>query len=347
MAELKARKKFSVMKKSAFDKAMSKLKADPLYQEEMQEYTDLYVDYLAEAAMTYTTKPYIALETRLDYSHVAPEGFGTGDCIMIGGDTLRIIDFKYGKGVQKSGEQNPQMLLYALGALKAYRPIYGDAIKRVHMAIFQPRLSNGLSEYETDVDSVSAWGESIKPIADTASKGEGEYAPGEWCRFCRARQTCRARSDVNSAYEDFKDVTSGKYQKPPLLSDIEVGEILKQAEELKTWVKDLEEYALAALLQGKEIPGWKAVEGRSNRTYTEADTVLQTLVNAAYERAILMTSPELLGITAMEKLLGKKEFTERLSSYIIKPPGKPTLAPVTDNRPPYSSAAADFADIAN
>jgi hypothetical protein len=340
LAELKVRKKFTPMKKSDFEKQLKKVQTDSLYQEEMQGYTDEYVDYVAEAAMRYQSRPYIALEVRVNYSHIAPEGFGTADCILIGGDTLTIIDFKYGKGVPVFADENPQMRLYALGALKVYAPIYGDTIKNIRMAIVQPRLEKIL-ETALSVSDLNTWGESVKPVAVKAFNGGGEQVPGEWCRFCAVRATCRARASEHTALEDFKFIL------PPQLTDAEVGEILIRAQNLATWVSDLEEYALKAILDGKSIPGWKAVEGRSNRTYTDKDAALQALVTAGYDKAIIQTTPELLGITALEKVIGKKEFAAKLGGYIYKPPGKPTLALESDNRAVYSSAAADFKDVVN
>lgn len=340
IAELKVRKKFTVMKSSTFNYQMKKLKENPLYQDEMQEHTDTYLEYLMTKAMSYKCTPYIAVEVRLDFSHIVPEGFGTGDCVMIGGDTLQITDFKYGKGVPVSVENNPQFQLYALGALKTYAPIYGDSIKHIRTAVVQPRLDS-ISEQEITVEKLLSWGENVvKPIAEIAFKGEGEFKPGHWCRFCRAKVTCRARSENNTALEDFKGAL------PPILSDMEVGTVLEKAQHLKAWVSDLEEYALKALLEGKLIPGWKVVEGRSNRQFTDTDKALETAIAAGYPKANLYKYvPETL--TNVERLLGKKEFADVLGSYIIKPPGKPTLAIESDKRSAYSphDAASDFKGI--
>ena len=340
IAELKVRKKFTPMSTRAFNAEMKKLKADPLYQEEMQEHTDTYLEYITERAMRYSSTPHVAVERRLDFSRFVPEGFGTGDCVMIGGGLLRIIDLKYGKGVPVDAGHNPQMMLYALGALEAYLPIYGDTIKQVCVSIVQPRLDS-TSEFLISRDELIDWGmNEAKPKAETAFKGEGDFLPGDWCRFCRARATCRARSENATALEDFG------FAKPPLLTDAEVGEILQKAKELSKWAADLEDYALQAELSGRDIPGWKAVEGRSNRQFTDIDAAFARLESEGVAEEMLYERRPIT-LTAAEKLIGKTKFDDLMAGYVIKPPGKPTLAPDSDKRPPYSPAAADFAGAAN
>jgi hypothetical protein len=338
VAELKARKKFTPMSTRSFNSEMKKLKEAEGYQEEMQGHTDFYVDYLAAQAMNFPSMPCVAMEVRVDYSEYAPEGFGTSDCIVIGGDTLQVVDFKYGKGEPVSAEENPQMMCYALGALAKYAPIYGDAIKRIRMAIIQPRLDS-ISEWELPRMALELWGEEIlKPAAQKAWAGEGECVEGDHCRFCRAKAVCRARANRNTALEDFA------FALPPTLSNKEVGEILIRAQRLKAWVSDLEEYALGACLKGEEVPGWKLVEGRSLRQFSDADAALTAIINAGTPQEMLYDyKPKTLA--QVEKLLGAKAFEEAAGSYVIKPPGKPTLVPLEDKRPAYSPAAADFAGV--
>lgn len=339
LGELKLRKHFlEPMGERTYKSRLKKLQADPLYDPEMDSCTDEYLEYIKAAAMTYQSRPFVAVESRLDFSAFVPEGFGTGDCIVVGGDLLQIIDLKYGKGVPVEAEGNPQMRLYAVGAVLAYGMLYD--IKRVKMTIFQPRLGS-VSEAEMSREDLFNWAAfEVKPKAAAAFAGEGTPVAGEWCRWCRAKAPCSARSGTHLALEDFKGAM------PPLLTDAEIGEVLIRAQTLQRWVSDLEDYALSAVLAGKEIPGWKAVEGRSNRRFADTDRAFESVMNAGYSREMLYDEvPKTL--TALEKLLGKSVFDGLLSGYIEKPQGKPALAPEKDKRPPFvqSAALADFAGI--
>lgn len=352
ICELKVIKKFTTqIKPRTYTTRLNKLKKDPLYQDEMDKTSDLYIEHLTERAMAYDSTPSVAVEVQVDFSEYVLEGFGTCDCVMIGGDTLDITDYKHGKGVPVSAEGNPQMRLYALGALKRYAPIYGNAIKRVRMTIEQPRIQDEPSTETITVEELRAWGESIKPIAAKAYMGLGDFCPGEHCRFCRGKAQCKARAAINTALEEFKDCVPQNGEKPPLfghgvLTDEEIGDLLVRGKGLVAWYKDLEEYALSALLNGGTIPGWKAVAGRSNRTFTDTDAAIAAVISAGYDEALVYERrPKTL--TELEKLMGKAEFTAKLGAYVVKPLGKPTLAPMTDKREPYSPAAADFAEVAN
>ena len=368
-AELKVLKKFTTaITPRTYTTRINKLKKEPHYDPEMDKTTDLYLEHLVEQAMTYDSAPTVTAEVKVDYSEYAPEGFGTCDCVMIGGDTLSITDYKHGHtdgqghaGVPVSAEGNTQMRLYALGALKRYAPIFGDSIKNVRMTIDQPRLDS----YSTDiitVEELRAWGESIKPIAQKAFSGLGEFVPGDHCRFCRGKAQCRARAGVNTALEDFKDcIPAGSVTPeekasmeaaakdlgavvPNLLSDEEIGDLLIRGQQLVQWYKDLEAYATEALLNGKPIAGWKLVAGRSNRTFTDQDAAIQAVIAAGYDEALVYDrKPKTL--TELEKLMGKAEFAEKVGGFVVKPLGKPTLAPATDKREPYNPAAADFAGV--
>lgn len=338
IAELKLRKAFiEPIGPRAFNNKLKKLQENPLYQDEMLRHTDTYFDYVSKIVHEYQAPPYIAIEKRIDYSAYAPEGFGTGDCIIIGGNTLRVIDLKYGKGVPVSAVDNPQMKLYALGALMEYSILYG--IENVVLAIAQPRLDN-ISEFSLSVEDLLTWGESIKPIAQKAFAGEGEFIPGEHCRFCRAKALCRARAEFNTSLEEYK------YMLPPLISNEEVGQILKKAQDLAAWVKNLEEYALSECLKGNEIPGWKAVEGRSTRLFTDQDAAFKMLIANGIEEAMLYERKPIT-LAATEKLLGKAKFKELLAEFIQIPPGKPTLVPLSDKREAIirRSAEEDFNNI--
>ena len=356
VCELAAKKKFTVMNNRTYNSRLKKLKADPKWNDEMLSTAATYVEHLTEHAMRFEHAPYVALEVQVDITDYAPEAFGTCDCVMIGGDELIITDYKHGKGVPVSAQDNPQMLLYALGALKLYRPIYGDMIRRVSTYIDQPRLGSYDGASMT-VEELLTWGESIKPKAAAAFMGTGEFAPGEWCRFCRAKAKCRARADQNTALEDFKDcIPLGRsipmqaeydatgFKPSNCLTDEEIGALLVRAEGLVAWYNDLKEYALAACLNGKTIPGWKAVEGRSTRAWTDQDAALEALMAGGVEEAIIYDRvPKTLA--QLEKVIGKQRFGELVGGMITKSPGKPALAAESDKRPAYNGAAADFSEV--
>lgn len=346
VCELYARKKFTAMSTRKFNSELKKLREQPLFSEEMIRTAETYVEYLTEKAMGYTSMPHVALEVRVDLSEYIPEGFGTCDCVMIGDDTLHITDYKHGKGVPVSALDNPQMRFYALGALKLYRPIFGDTIKKVSMGICQPRLSDTASEDALTVEDLLAWGDNVKPIAKEAYDGPGTFCPGEHCRFCKGKAQCAARAAFFTGFEDFKNLTpangSREIGKNPCLSDAEVGDLLIQAEGLVQWYKDLQDYATGAMLDGGEIPGWKLVEGRSNRAFTDVDAAVQKLIDAGYDEALIYDrKPKTL--SELEKMLGKKTFSALLSDCVMKPKGKPTLALASDRREAYCPGAAEFA----
>ena len=357
ICELYARKKFTVMTTRKFNADLKKLQAQPLYQDEMLKTAEAYVEYLTEKAMGYTAMPHVAMEVKVDLTEYIPDGFGTCDCIMVGGDTLHITDYKHGKGVPVSAVGNPQMRLYALGALKLYGAVYGDQIKKVSMGICQPRLSDTASEDALTVEELLAWGESIKPIAKEAYDGPGTFCPGDHCRFCKGKAQCRARAAHFAGFSDYTGIEiAGRLDEDtltdriadgtPVLSNADVADLLIRAEGLAAWYKDLQDYAASALLAGDEIPGFKLVEGRSNRTFTDVDEAVQALLNAGYEEAMIFDrKPKTL--SELEKLLGKKAFSELLSGYVVKPKGKPTLAPASDKREAYNPGAAEFEGVGN
>lgn len=326
LAELKVRKKFEKMKKSEYDTRLSEIRSDHLYSSEMDGHTETYLEYILQTAHSYNkVKPYVVAEKRLDYSAYAPGGFGTCDCVMLCRNDLHIFDFKYGKGVPVSAEDNPQLKLYALGALAEYGFLYD--IQNVTLHIIQPRLDS-ISSFHMEINALTAWGDSIRPIAQLADKGEGDFKCGDWCRFCKAKSTCRART------EDFFTLENKMNVPPELLSDNEIGEVLARARTLKNWVSDLEEYALSAILSGSEISGWKAVEDVSHRKITDIDKAFEILKNEGYDESLLYEKQP-LGLPALEKLVTKKRLEELIGSMIIKPRGKPALAPEDDGRKPY------------
>lgn len=308
--------------------------------QELDYFTDIYVTYACELiadAHARSPDPIILIEQKLDFSHYVPEGFGTGDLIIVADDVLDVVDLKYGRGIEVSAEWNPQMMLYALGALALFDSLYD--IQKVRMTICQPRLDS-ISSFELMVDELLLWAEKeLKPKAELAIKGAGEYVPGEHCRFCRARHRCRARADANL------EIAKYDFKRPPLLTDDEICEVLAKAENISSWVGDVWAYALEqAVNQGKKWPGYKLVEGRSNRKYTDEAKVAEILTGSGYTESQLYTK-NLIGITAMEKLLGKKKFADLLSDLIEKPQGKPALVAEADKRPEIkviNTALADF-----
>lgn len=327
LGELKLRKRFELMKKSVFDKTLKEIRSDERYSAEMDGYTDTYLDYVSSIMHSYTAKPYIAIEKRLDYSHIAPDGFGTGDCLIMCGGDLHIIDFKYGRGVAVSAEDNPQLKLYALGAVREYEMLY--AIHDITLHIVQPRTEEGNSSWKISRAELEAWGESIRPVAQLAYEGKGDFKCGDHCRFCKAKAACRARADHILSEAEFSTLP------PELLSDEELGKVLERARLFANWLSDVENYALNAILNGNTITGFKAVEGKSNRMITDIDAAFEKLKNSGYDEAMLYERTP-LGLTELEKLIGgKKKLAELIGGYIEKPQGKPTLVSADDKRPNY------------
>ena len=324
MAEAKLQHLFNTQnyRKATLTRTLNKIKKNELYQPEMDGYTDDYVAYIRKAAMEFEKTPYIAIEKRLDLTAYIPDGFGTADCVMIGERTLHIIDLKYGKGVPVSAEDNPQLLIYALGALEAYKMLF--AIDTVKISIVQPRIDNTNSSAYS-VTLLRDWGEDVKELANIAIKGEGDYVPGDWCRFCRARQQCRARADKN--IELAFDV--GK--KPPLITNDEVGEYLRKGEDVAKWLTELQDYALAECLAGREVDGYKAVEGRGSRAWLDMDAAFEAIIEEGTDEAMLYERKPLT-LAQVEKLMGKAHFADVAGEYVVKSPGKPTLVPSTDKR---------------
>lgn len=315
---------------------MRSRKPNSKYQtDEMDEMTDLYVEYcleVIEKAKESCKDLQILIEQKLDFSDYVPEGFGTGDLVIVGTGTLHVIDLKYGRGVIVSAERNPQMMLYALGALSLFEMLYD--IDKVSMTIIQPRVDN-FSTYELSVDELLTWAEEeLKPKALLASQGEGEFCAGEHCRFCRARNQCRARTLKNL------ELLKYEFSDPALLSDDEIAEIIGVAEELSKWASDIYTYATAlAINEGKEWDGFKLVEGRTRRKFTDEEAVAETAKAAGYTD---IYKQSLISITEMEKLMGKKKFGEILGSLVEKPKGKLTLVSETDKRQAVDPITAEF-----
>lgn len=317
-----------------FLKKRSKRPVSDYNSDEMEECTDAYAEFVMEQyeeAKQSCKDPVILIEQKLDFSCYVPKGFGTGDCIIISDDKLHIIDFKYGQGILVEAEHNPQMMLYALGALEIYDALYD--IREVSMTIFQPRREN-VSTWTIPIEELKAWAEEeLKPKAQMAYEGDGEYLPGEWCTFCKAAVKCRARA------EEKMKLARMEFKMPPLLTDAEIEEVLTVLPDLTKWANEITAYATeAAIHHGKEWNGFKVVEGRSNRKYRDEQLVAEAAKEHGYTDIYRQS---LIPITEMQKLMEKSTFEEILGDLIYKPPGKPTLVPNTDKRPAMNVTNAE------
>lgn len=307
--------------------------------DEMETCTNEYADFVMEQVTKERRRDpdtQVFIEQRLDFSCYVPEGFGTGDCLIVSKGRLHIIDLKYGMGLLVDSEENPQMKLYALAALTQYEEQY--QIKKVKLTIFQPRREN-VSTWETSVAKLKKWAtKDLVPKAQRAFKGEGEYCPGEWCIFCKAAVKCRARA------EDKLRLAQSEFKMPPLLTDAEIEDVLAKLPDIKKWADEIQEYALAKALAGKEWTGFKLVEGRSVRKFTDERAVVKAANEAGYHD---IYKQSLISITEMEKLMGKAEFSKVLGALVTKPQGKPTLVPDTDKRQAISvsNPKLEFSEI--
>ena len=317
-------------------------RADPMYSGEMGEYMEGYAAFVEERmaeAKSRCNDPRIFIEQRVSFEDYIPESFGTADCLILSDGLLDVIDLKYGQGVPVSAEGNPQMRIYGLGCFLALSFAYD--IDAIRMTIYQPRIDN-ISAATMTREELLAWAETeLKPRAALAWEGKGEFCPGdETCRWCRAAPICRAHRDYQMAIarEDFAD--------PPYMDPEEISDVLKRLPSLLAWADSVKAYALdAAINLGDHFPGFKVVEGRSNRRYTDEEAIAKALRKVGYKVADIYKPRELLGLTAMEKLVGKKKFGELAGSYIVKPAGSPTLVPDSDKRPPLNTAAKAAEDF--
>lgn len=298
------------------------------YDSEMEESAEFYLKFVkdfVEVAKKNSSDVKIFVEQRVDFSNFVPEGFGTADCLIVSDKDLFVVDFKYGKGVKVDAEMNPQMMCYAIGALQMFGDLY--EIEKISFFIIQPRMT-AISDFEISKTDLLCWAEKIlKPAAKLAFDGEGEFRAGEHCQFCKMKSNCRKRAEFNL------ELAKYGFQPPPVLEDAEIEIILEKADSLQKWVTDVQEFALKEALRGKKWQGWKIVEGRSNRKYTNENQVEKIVRAAGYEPF----EKKLLGVTAMSKMLGSKKFDELLGNYLEKPQGKPTLVPISDKRPEWQN----------
>lgn len=303
------------------------------FDEEMADCTDQYCTYVMEQlqeAKKLCGDPQVLVEQRLDFSRWVPDAFGTGDCLIVADQILHIIDFKYGLGILVEAENNPQMMCYALGALDTYDGIYD--IKAVRMTIFQPRRSN-ISIFTMKKEDLLDWAENtLKPAAQLAIRGDGDFKAGTHCQFCAVKATCRKRAEYNL------ELARYDFEMPEHLEPAEISAILPRIDELVSWAGDIKDYALQSALSGTDYPGYKVVEGRSTRKYTDEAAVASAVETNGFDPY----EKKLLGITDMTSLLGKKKFEKILGGLVAKPPGKPVLVPGTDKRPAMNTACDDF-----
>ena len=325
------------------EKALGRAVTDPtenltFYDAEMQICAEEYRNYVLEqieAAKEFCKDPQVMIEQRLDFSRWVENGFGTGDCVIVADEVLQIIDYKHGLGVLVSaGDEehggNSQMMCYALGALEAFGDIYD--INQIKMTIFQPRRDN-VSTYTISKDDLLKWAEEVlAPTAQLAYTGKGEFKAGDHCQFCKVKATCRKRAEYNL------ELAKYDFEMPATLDNIEIAAILAKVDEMISWGNDIKEFALQQAQSGVHFDGWKIVEGRSNRKFTDEAAAASKVKGAGYNPY----EKKLLGITAMSTMLGKKKFEELLGELVYKPPGKPTLVPESDKRPAMNTAQDDF-----
>lgn len=326
LCELKLKKYTTVMPKGAYTRAHNKIMKSELWQNEMEGTSEIYLEYVKGIMLACEIAPAVLIEKRVDFSRYVPEGFGTADCLILAGDTLHVVDYKHGKGVVVDADHNPQMMLYALGAMSELSLLY--RFKFVHMTIVQPRVNN-ISEFTMTADELIEWGEKVvKPKAEAAISGKGEFEAGDWCRFCRAKQQCKTRYESNdSLYPELSE-----RHDPRLITLDELGEYLKRGRDMAAWLEDMKEYALSESLAGADVPGWKAVEGRGSRAFTDTDEAVDTLIKNGIDESVLYER-RVLTLAQMEKAVGKKAFGELVGDLVVKNPGKPTLVEESDKRP--------------
>lgn len=335
LGEISLKKELGIITEKQYSDRLKKIVANGMYSKDMTDYVARYIETCMERYNTAKAKTPDAeamVEQHLDFSKWVPDGFGTGDFVTVADGTMEICDLKYGKGVPVSADHNPQMMLYALGAISAFEFLYD--IKNVRMTIIQPRLDS-ISTYEVTTEELMYWAEfTVKPVAKLAIEGKGEFKAGEHCGFCRAKSVCKERAKKNMELAQYE------FRSTDTLSENDIADILKKIDELVKWAKDVKEYALDQALQGVKYDGFKVVEGRSSRKYSDEPSIIETLKANGYKD--IFKPQELLTLTNMEKLVGKKKLNELIGQYIVKPAGAPTLAPADDKRPEYNTAAADF-----
>lgn len=312
-----------------YNERLYRIKENKWFNEEMLEYCGDYAKFVYKKWTDLKEKTgdaSVLVEEKIDFGKWVPNGFGTADCIILADKYMEVVDFKYGKGKRVEATENPQMRLYTLGAYNSFGMVYD--VENVTMTIYQPRIANGITSDEITIDALIDWGNFyVKPRAELADKGKGNFAPSEeTCKFCKARATCKARAEEKlKLYDDGFDAR--------LLTIQEAGALLEKASDIEAWLSDLKAYVEGSLLDGVEVPGWKLVAGRSIRRFADEQKVAEAMIGAGYDPAVLYKPPELITLTQMEKDFGKKAVEKTIGHLIVKPAGKPTLAPESDKRP--------------
>ncbi len=345
IGELKLRFYFGapvMMPKKEYTAELKRLKQDELYEAQMDSDTNQYMDAVKELAMGFPSRPtVIALETRVDASQWAPDCWGTADCVLAGNGKLCVVDYKNGV-TPVAVEHNPQLMIYALGALSTFGIILGDSIKAVSLTIVQPN-AGGVKTWELTTEELLKWGEEVlRPGAELALSGKGpahaDPNPDGWCKFCRALHVCKARTQMLLSLE------SDALTEPKLLTDAELGDVLRRGASLKNWYESLKEYALSAALAGRKVTGYKVVEGRGSRDWKDADKAFETLKERGVEDALLWERKP-VSVAGLEKTLGKKNFASTAKGLWQKKPGKPALVEEGDPRDPYNAARVVFTEV--
>lgn len=336
LSEIMIAKELKLISEVKYKASIKEIEKNKYYSDQMWEYCEEYKAYVIQVfgeAQKKSSDAKIHLEEFIDLTMYVPEGFGTGDVVIVADHTIYFIDLKYGKGVMVEATNNKQLMLYALGIYEKYSVLYD--IQELNLTIYQPRIDN-FSTWVINVDDLLAWAENeLKPKAQLAWEGKGEFKPGKHCQFCRVKANCKANADYQMQLAVYA------FEEPKLLTPEDVSDILSKAANFKNWIKAVEDYALYEAVQNEtEWPGYKVVEGRSNRIITDPEKVIGILKNMKYSTDVYLTQPKLMGIGALEKNIGKKELAGYIGEFILKPSGKPALVPVDDKRPAYDKAKA-------
>lgn len=335
IGELQLRSMTGEITERKYKAELKKLESHELFYESMPEEVSAYSDFVMGLLNEYQKDDPLAelyTEQTLSFTTYVPEGFGTGDAVIVSYDTIHVIDLKFGRGVRVDPYENPQLKLYALGALEAFG--FMNDISRIRVSIAQVRL-NAFETFETDTTALLEWAEQIKPIAKQAYEGTGAFKAGDWCTFCKFGKRCKARAEAMA------EVYEGKYQRDTALTDDEIAKLLPMLDGLKKWASSIQDGALSEILDGGSIPGWKAVAGRANRVISDEEGLAQTLLKDFTEEGIYKPK-SLKSLTELERLAGKKYFAEISKAYITRPEGRPTLVPEADKRTAINDIANDF-----
>lgn len=346
-AEINLKLQLKLITKAAYNKLAKPLKVDEFYSEEMEEHVQKHVDYVIQQfteAKRKTKDAILSIEEKIDLTHFIKDGFGTNDDVIIADGVLEVIDLKYGKGVRVSAEDNAQLKLYGLGALRAHELMYD--IHTIRLTVTQPRLDS-ISTWELSTEELNTWGEAVvKPQAIKAYVGDGEQTPGDWCRFCKAKAKCKefAVTNLELVKRDFANDLECEVEDSKLLTDDELIQIYKVLPQIQHWINGVSSYILDEALKGKKWAGHKLVEGRSNRKWSDEGKVKDILLANKYKEEDFTSDPKLLGIGKIEKLVTKPKFNLLLGEVVIKPEGKPTLVDKADKRPEFgvNKAQDDF-----